>query len=43
MRKPERGGGARIMERRNVSKEAVKRAVVRSTKASAQIERRSLQ
>ena len=30
------------MERRNVSKEAVKRAVVRSTKASAQIERRSL-
>ena len=30
------------MQRRNVSKEAVKRAVARSTKASAQIERRSL-
>ena len=30
------------MERRNVSKEALKRAVARSTKASAQIARRSL-
>lgn len=30
------------MERRVVSKEAVKRSVVRSTKASAQLERRTV-
>ncbi|WP_147264029.1 hypothetical protein [Desertihabitans brevis] len=32
----------RVMERRIVSKEAVKRSVVRSTKASAQLERRTV-